>query len=75
MPAALRISSVNRPWLFQDIYKLRGPDYRVIGDQWEVKVSGGGGNEPVVKFGDVGDLRSGFEDLQAQRFKLIIFAF
>ena len=66
---------MNRPWLFQDIYKLRGSDYRIIGDQRDVKVSGGGGNEPVVNFGDVGDLRSGFEDLQAQRFKLVIFAF
>ena len=26
-------------------------------------------------FGDVGDLRGGLEDLQAQRFKLVIFAF
>jgi hypothetical protein len=61
--------------LFQDIHKLRGPDYWVIGDQWEIKVSGGSGNEPVVKLGDVGDLRCSFEDLQAQRFKLIILAF
>ena len=57
MAVCIRCAAVSLFKLFQDIYKLRGPDYWVIGDQWEVKVSGGSGNEPVVKLVDVGDLR------------------
>jgi hypothetical protein len=61
----IRCAAVSFFKLFKDICKLRGPDYWIIGDQWEAKVSGGGGNEPVVKLRDVGDPRGSFEDLQA----------
>ena len=57
---------------FQNFNKLRISDGRIIGDNWQVKISGGCGNKPVMQFGDVVDLGSGFKNLKAQRFKLII---
>ncbi len=57
---------------FQNFNKPGIPDYGIIGDKRQVKISGGGGNQPVMQFGDVVDLRSGFKNLKAQWLKLII---
>ncbi|HUU53235.1 MAG TPA: hypothetical protein VMW44_01175, partial [Candidatus Bathyarchaeia archaeon] len=60
---------------FQNFNKPGIPDHGIIGDNWQVKISGGCGNKPVMQLWDVMDLGSGFKNLKAQRLKLIILAF
>lgn len=71
------LEQVCRPILklFQNFNKPGIQEHGIIGDNWQVKVSGGCGNKPVMQLGDVIDLRSCFKDFKAQRFKLIILAF
>jgi len=57
---------------FQNFNKSGIPDHGIIGDKRQIKISGSGGNQPVMQLGDVVDLRSGFKNLKAQRLKLII---
>jgi len=57
--------------LFHYFNKDGVPDLGIIGDKWQTKISGSGGNQPVMQLGDVVDLRSGFKNLKAQRLKLL----
>ena len=50
---------------FQNFNKPGIPDHGIIGDNWQVKISGGCGNKPVVQLGNVVDLGSGFKNLKA----------
>ena len=50
---------------FQNFNKPGIPDYGIIGDNWQVKISGGCSNKPVMQLGDVVDLGSGFKNLKA----------
>ena len=44
---------------FQNFNKPGIPDYGIIGDNWQVKISGGCSNKPVMQLGDVVDLKCG----------------
>ena len=58
----------------QDLNEPRSADDRIVGDQRQIKVPGGGGNQAVVQFGDIVDLGGRFENFETERFELIVLA-